>query len=67
MVTFCARGWREKQEDILQKQSFGRVLQERCSKIFGKAYKKTRVQELFSKRFSVRRLATLFKKRLINA
>ena len=47
MVTFRGWGWREKQEDILQKQSFGRVLQERYSKIFGKAYRKTRVQEPF--------------------
>ena len=34
----------------MQKQSPGRVLQERCSKIFGKAYKKTRVQETFLKK-----------------
>ena len=39
MVTFCGWGWREKQKDILQKQSPGRVLQERSSKIFGKAYR----------------------------
>ena len=36
MVTFCGWGWREKQKDILQ---------ERSSKIFRKAYRKTRVQE----------------------
>ena len=51
MVTFCGWGWREKQKDILQKQSPGRVLQERCSKIFGKAYRKISVQELFLKKF----------------
>ena len=40
----------EKQEDILLKQSLGRVWQGWCSKIFGKAYRKTRVQEPFSKK-----------------
>ena len=49
MATFCSWGWREKQKDISQKQSPGRVLEERCSKIFGKAYRKTRVQEPFLK------------------
>ena len=39
----------KKQEDILQKQSLGRVLQENCSKIFGKAYRKTHVKEPFLK------------------
>ena len=48
VVTFCGWGWREEQKYILQKQSPGRVLQERSSKIFGKAYRKTRVQEPFS-------------------
>ena len=47
MVTCCGWDWREKQKDILQKQSPGRFLQERCSKIFGKAYRGTRVQEPF--------------------
>ena len=28
MVIFCGSGWREKQKDILQKQSRRRVLQE---------------------------------------
>ena len=36
-----------KKKDILQKQSPGRILQERYSKIFGKAYRKTRTQEPF--------------------
>ena len=47
MLTFCGWSWREKQKDILQKQSSRRVLQEKCSKIFGKAYRKTREQEPF--------------------
>ena len=46
VVTFCGWGWCEKQKDILQKQSPGRVLQEWSSKIFGKAYRKTHEQEL---------------------
>ena len=37
----------KKQDNILQKQSLGRVLQESCSKIFGKAYRKTHVKEPF--------------------
>ena len=65
MVTFCDWGWRDKQKDILQKESPGRVLQERCSKIFGKTYWKTRVQRPFSKEVSGCRPATLFKKRLM--
>ena len=40
----------KKQEDILQKQSLGRVLQESCSKIFGKAYRKTHVKQPFLKK-----------------
>ena len=57
----------EKQEDILQKQSLGRVLQERCSEIFGKSYWKTRVQEpFFKKKVSGCRSATLFEKRLMH-
>ena len=63
MVTFFDGGWREKQNDILQKESPGRVLQERCSKIFGKTYWKTRAQRLFSKEVSGYRPATLFEKR----
>ena len=51
MVTFCGSGWREKQKDILQKQFPGRVLQERCSKIFNKAYRKTRADEPFLKKY----------------
>ena len=46
-------------------ESPGRVLQEKRSKIFGKTYRKTRVQELFSKKVSGCRPATLFKKRLM--
>ena len=65
MVTFFDWGWREKQNDILQKESPGRVLQERCSKIFGKTYWKTRVQRPFSKEVSGCRPATLFEKRLM--
>ena len=38
-----------KKKDILQKQSPGRILQESSSKIFGKAYRKTRAQEPFFK------------------
>ena len=54
----------EKQEDILQKQSLGRVLQERCSE---KSYWKTRVQEpFFKKKVSGCRSATLFEKRLMH-
>ena len=47
MVTFSSWGWREKQKDILQKQSPEHVLEERRSKILGKAYRKTHVQEPF--------------------
>ena len=65
MVTFCDWGWRDKQKDILQKESPGRVLQERRSKIFGKTYWKTRVQRPFSKEVSGCRPATLFEKRLM--
>ena len=65
MVTFFDWGWREKQNDILQKESPGRVLQERRSKIFGKTYWKTRVQRPFSKEVSGCRPATLFEKRLM--
>ena len=65
MVTFCGWGWRDKQKDILQKESPGRVLQERRSKIFGKTYWKTRVQRPFSKEVSGCRPATLFEKRLM--
>ena len=65
MVTFFDWGWREKQNDILQKESPGRVLQERRSKIFGKTYWKTSVQRPFSKEVSGFRPATLFEKRLM--
>ena len=64
MVTFCGWGWRDKQNDILQKESPGHVLQERRSKIFGKTYWKTRVQRPFSKEVTGCRPATLFEKRL---
>ena len=50
MLTFCGWSWREKQKDILQEQSPRRLLQEKCSKIFGKAYRKTREQEPFFKK-----------------
>ena len=50
MVTFCGWDWREKQEDILQKQSLGRVLQKRCSKILDKVYRKTLAKEPFLKK-----------------
>ena len=50
MVTFGGWGWRDKQKDILQKQSPGHVLQKRCSRIFGKFYRKTPVQEPIFKR-----------------
>ena len=46
MVTFDGWGWREKQKDNLQKQSPGRVLQERSSDIFGKTYRKAHVQDV---------------------
>ena len=65
MVTFCDWGWRDKQRDILQKESPGRVLQERCCKMFGKTCWKTRVKRPFSKEFSSFRPATLFEKRLM--
>ena len=65
MVTFFDWGWREKQNDILQKESPGRVLHERRSKIFGKTYWKTRAQRPFSKEVSGCRPATLFEKRLM--
>ena len=65
MVTFCDWGSREKQKDILQKESPRRVLQERRSKIFGKTYWKTRVQRPFSKEVSGCRPTTLFEKRLM--
>ena len=65
MVTFCDWGWRDKQKDILQKESPGRVLQEKCSKIFGKTYWKIRVQRPFSKNVSGCRPATLFEERLM--
>ena len=42
--------WQKK--NILQKESPGRVLQERCAKIFGKTYRKTREHEPFSKNIS---------------
>ena len=41
---------REKQKDILQTQSLRHVLQEKYSKVFGKAYRKTRVHEPFFKK-----------------
>ena len=45
----------------------GGVFQERCSKIFGKANRKTCVQEgFFKKKLSVWRPATLFKKKLMH-
>ena len=53
-----------KKKDILQKQSPGRILQESSSKIFGKAYRKTRAQEPFLN--SECRPANLFKKRLMH-
>ena len=65
MVTFCDWGWRDKQNDILQKESPGRVLQERCFKMFGKTYWKTRVQRPFPKEVSDCRPATLFEKKLM--
>ena len=65
MVTFCDWGWCDKQKDILQKESPGRVLQERCSEMFGKTYWKTRVQRPFSKEVSGCRPATLFEKRFM--
>ena len=40
-----------KTKGYLWKQSPGRVLQERSSNIFGKTYRKTRVQEPFLKKF----------------
>ena len=64
MVTFYNWGWRDKQMDILQ-ESPGRVWQERYSKIFGKTYRKTRVQRPFSKNISGCRPATLFEERLM--
>ena len=54
-----------RQKDILQKESPGRVLQERCSKILGKTHRKTLVQEPFSKNVPGCRPATLFEKRLM--
>ena len=65
MVTLCDWGWCDKQKDILQKESTGRVLQERCSKIFDKTYWKTIVQRPFSKKFSGCRPAILFEERLM--
>ena len=50
MVTFGGWGWRDKQKDILQKQSHGRDLQKRCSRLFGKFYRKTAVQDPFLKK-----------------
>ena len=42
----------EKQKDIFQEQPSGLVLQRKCSKIFAKAYRKTRIQEpFFSEKF----------------
>ena len=66
MVTFRAWGWREKQKDILERQSPGRVLQERSCKMFRNGYRKTRVQEPFLKEISECRPTTLFNKRLIH-
>ena len=65
MVTSCGWGWRDKQKDILQKESPGRVLQEMCSKIFSKTYRKTRVQEPLLKRVPGCKPATLIEKRLM--
>ena len=57
-------------EDILQKQSLGSVLQERCPKIFRKSYKRTRLQEPFffekKKKVSGCSPATSFKKGLMH-
>ena len=50
MLTFGAWGWLGKQKDILQKQSPGRVLQKKYSRIFGKFYGETPVQGPFYKR-----------------
>ena len=65
MVTFFDWGWRDKQKDILQKETPGRVLQERRPKIFGKTYWKTVVQRPFSKEVLRSRSAILFEKSLM--
>ena len=69
MVTFCDWGWHDKQKDILQKESPGRVLQDvfckKIFKIFGKTYWKTRLQRSFSKKVSGCRPAALFEERLV--
>ena len=52
-------------KNILKKESPGRVLQEKCSKLFGKTFWKTRVQRHFSKKISGYKPATLFEERLM--
>ena len=52
VVIFSGWDWLGKQKDILQKQLPGRVLQERCSRVFGKFFNKTPVQEPCFKKIS---------------
>ena len=52
MVTFYGWGWREKQEDILQKQSLGRIYKKDALKYLTKCTEKHVYRSLFFKKKS---------------